>query len=84
LGQLNADEGSKVRVVPRVGNACAGNNVIGVTATNGRALGGLVRALRKARLQLFAVPWRCALRSDAANIFVRSVTGQRCFMMSFT
>ena len=28
--------------------------------------------------------WRSALGSDAANIVVRSLTGQRCFMMSFT
>ena len=71
FGGLNADEGGKVRGVPRVRNACAGNNVIGVTATKGRAVGDLVRAhLERRGCNSSLYQWRSALRSDAANIFV--------------
>ena len=50
-GQLDADERRQVRIVPRVRNARAGDNVVGITAPDSRALGDRGRVhSRKARL----------------------------------
>ena len=85
LSEASSSKVGKARVVPRVRNACAGNNVIGVTATLGRALGDLVRAhSRKTRLQLFAVPVAQCLAIGCGQHLRRSLTGERCFVISFT
>ena len=57
FGQLDTDEGGQARKVPRVRNAGAGSDVVGITAPHSRAHSDLCRVhSRKARLQVLGIP----------------------------